>query len=373
MASRGLADAGGMESDDDHANSDSRNAAAAAAVAHRRSVTAAAIAGSIQGSPSASRARPPGSPAGMSTMSSPPGQKAWQAPPIYVADSPPKQKPWQTPQSSSAGAAVMIPPTQRPWQNPQASSAGAAATIPKPRGPKAQGSPGSTAVLAAAARSNAAAVEVLAKMASVRDTKPPHPVSNEDGEQGKSPCPVSSEVSKPSAKAMSKAIAQAKIGATLPVSEHTAAAASNAAASSAKPQAAACAPRKPATFAGRYPPLQPDRRVGWDNMVRDYGEQKEEDKKNGMKRQMTQEKWYSLHAAHYGVPTRKKPAVMMRPSAHLVSPPVSRPGISENGGHDVEEDAEEEEPVVGDEEEEPDGEEAFGEDGAPSLDLPAIF
>ena len=261
MSSRCVADTDGLDSDDDPADEDPNNSAAAAATAHRRSVTAAAFAGSIQGS-----VRPPW----LSTISLQLGQK--QDAPIYVAASPPKHKPWQTPQASSTGAAAVIPK-------------------PKVKGPKAKGSSARSAdVLAIAARSTAAAVEQLAKIASENAGKPSCPVSSEDGERRKP---------KPSAKATSKARAQAKIGATLPVLEH-----SDAAAPSAQSQPPAHAPQKPVTFAGRYPPSQPDRRVGWGNMVRGYGEQKEEYKNNGIQRKMSQEKWYNLHAVHYGLQTR---------------------------------------------------------------------
>ena len=48
-------------------------------------------------------------------------------------------------------------------------------------------------------------------------------------------------------------------------------------------------------------------------MVRDYHKNKAENNK----RKMTQETWYSLHAADYGQRVRKKPAVMKkaRPSS----------------------------------------------------------
>ena len=89
-------------------------------------------------------------------------------------------------------------------------------------------------------------------------------------------------------------------------------------------------------------------------MVRDYDKQKEEDKKNGTNRRMAQGEWYTQHAVGYGLRIRKKQAAMKKPSAHPGGPPsgedngasgegVSPPGISENGGHEVEEDAEEEE------------------------------
>ena len=114
MSSRCFADSGGLESDDDPANQDSQNAAAAAAAAHHRSVTAAAIAGSIPGSPSASRVRPPW----LSTISFCLRQK--QDAPVYVAASPPKEKPWQTPQASSTEAAAVIPKPEVKGQWPKA-------------------------------------------------------------------------------------------------------------------------------------------------------------------------------------------------------------------------------------------------------------
>ena len=251
--------------------------------------------------------------------------------------------------------------------------------IPKPKWLRAQGpTSSSTVALAAAARSTAAAVEELAKMASEKGQKPTCPVSSDDAEQ---------QGPSPSAKARAKARAMAKIGPTLPVLDHAAAAASSAAASGA--QSSACAPAhlKAATFAGRYPPVHPQRRVGWDNMVQDYDQQKEEDKKNGKKRKMTQGEWYTIHAARYGLQIRKRqkkpsanpggpsageddgagggevsPPVMKKPSANPGGPSageddgaggeeVSPPGISENGGHVVEEDAEEEENQQEEEEE----------------------
>ena len=48
-------------------------------------------------------------------------------------------------------------------------------------------------------------------------------------------------------------------------------------------------------------------------MVRDYDKQKEEDKKNGTKRRMTQGEWYTQHAMGYGAQIRKKPAAMKKP------------------------------------------------------------
>ena len=90
-------------------------------------------------------------------------------------------------------------------------------------------------------------------------------------------CPVKMRNDiKPSTKATSKARAQANIRATLPVLEP-----SDAAAPSEQSQPPANAPEK--TFAGRYPPSQPDRRVAWMNMVKDYEKKKEEDKKNCIK------------------------------------------------------------------------------------------
>ena len=310
MSSRCFADSGGLESDDDPADEDPNNSAAAAATAYRRSVTAAAFAGSIQGS-----VRPPW----LSTISHQLGPSQRQDAPIYVAASPPKHKPWQTPQASSTGAAAVIPK-------------------PKVKGPMAKGSSArSTDVLAVAARSTAAAVEQLAKIASENAGKPSCPVSSEDAERHKP---------KPSAKATSKARAQANIGATLPVLEP-----SDAAAPSAQYQPPAHAPQKPVTFAGRYPPSQPDRRVAWMNMVKDYEEKKEEDKKNCIKRQMSQEKWYNLNAEQYGLKVRRTCAVMRRPSAHFVSPPG-------DGQSPVRSKKEEEEEG---EEEEEEGEEADGE------------
>ena len=103
-------------------------------------------------------------------------------------------------------------------------------------------------------------------------------------------------------------------------------------------------------------------------MVRDYGKQKEEDKKNGTKRRMTQGEWYTQHAVGYGLQIRKKQVAMKQPSAHPGGPSagedngaggeeVGPPGISENGGHEVEEDAEEE-----GEEEEKEADDDDGED-----------
>ena len=104
--------------------------------------------------------------------------------------------------------------------------------------------------------------------------QPPGPVSSDGGDAQPDP--------EPAAKASKKTQAPWKMGPTLPVQDHTVAAASSAEASVPTPARA-----KPVTFAGRYPPPQPQRRAGWDNMVRDYDEQKEEDAKNGKKRKMT--------------------------------------------------------------------------------------
>ena len=297
MASRSFADSGGMDSDDDHANTGSQDAAAAAAAAHRRSVTVAAIAGSIQGS------RPP----------------VQRPPAIYVASSPPRRREWQTPLASSAGAAEMIP---------------------KPKGvSKAQvlaASAKAQTVLALAARSAAAAVEQLAKMASETVVKPGSAVSSEGGEQ----CTTKNTWDK----AKGKSLAKAKIGATLPVLEHAAAADTAAPPKAAflAPVSSAAAPKAefrasgprlqapPATFAGRYPPKHAQSREGWDNMVRDYHAQREEDKKSGSKRKMlyTQAEWYTLHAESYGLQPKKKPVMMKKPSAHAGEAPAGSAGSS---------------------------------------------
>ena len=47
-------------------------------------------------------------------------------------------------------------------------------------------------------------------------------------------------------------------------------------------------------------------------MVRDYDKQKEEDKKNGTERRMTQGEWYTQHAVGYGLQIRKKQAAMKK-------------------------------------------------------------
>ena len=163
--------------------------------------------------------------------------------------------------------------------------------IPKPEVPKAVGAASSsTAALAAAAHSTAAAVEQLTKMASERAQKPSCPVSSADGER---------QEPNPSANAIWEGKAMANIGATLPVLDHAVAAASSAVASaassavesSAQSSALALAHPKPVTFAARYPPSDPRRKAGWDNMVRDYDKQKEDDKKDGTTRRMTQGEW----------------------------------------------------------------------------------
>ena len=173
------------------------------------------------------------------------------------------------------------------------------------------------------------------KIASENAGKPSCPVSSEDAERHKP---------KPSIKATSKAKAQAKVLATLPFLDT-----SIAAAPSEQSQPPANATEK--TFAGRYPPSQLDRRVAWMNMVKDYEKKKEEDKKNCIKRQMSQEKWYNLNAEHYGLKVRRTCVVMRRPSAHFVSPPG-------DGQSPVCSKKEEEEEG---EEEEEEGEEADGE------------
>ena len=140
MSGRCFEGIGGLDSDDDHADTASPSATAAAAAAHYGAVTAAAIAGSVQGS-----SQTPRSPWGMSS----PGGRAWQAPPAETISVPPG------------------PPTQRGWQSPQASSRGAATMVPKPKIPSTTGAGSSnTAALAAAARCTAAAAEALAELAS---------------------------------------------------------------------------------------------------------------------------------------------------------------------------------------------------------------
>ena len=75
MAARCFADTGGLDSDDELADTGSQCAAAAAAAAHHQAVTAAAIAGSIQGSPLAAKVRPPAPPAVINTSSFPQGRQ----------------------------------------------------------------------------------------------------------------------------------------------------------------------------------------------------------------------------------------------------------------------------------------------------------
>ena len=106
----------------------------------------------------------------------------------------------------------------------------------------------------------------------------------------------------------------------MPVLGHTVAAASSAVEPSAQSSALAPARPKPKTFAARYPPADPGRKAGWDNMVRVYDKQKEEDKKNGTTRRMTQGEWYTQHAVGYGLQIRKKQAAMKQPSAHPGGP-----------------------------------------------------
>ena len=209
--------------------------------------------------------------------------------------------------------------------------------IPKPKGvSKAQvlaASAKAQTVLALAARSAAAAVEQLAKMASETVVKPGSAVSSEGGEQ----CTTKNTWDK----AKGKSLAKAKIGATLPVLEHAAAASSAAAP---KAEFRASGPRlqaPPATFAGRYPPVHPQRREGWDNMVRDYHAQREEDKKSGSKRKMlyTQAEWYTLHAESYGLQPKKKPVMMKKPSAHPGEAPAGSAGSSGSAPRASEEEA----------------------------------
>ena len=138
-------------------------------------------------------------------------------------------------------------------------------------------------------------------MASERAQNPSCPVSSADGER---------QEPNPSANASWEGKAMAKVGATLPVLDHTVAAASSAVEPSAQSSALAPARPKPVTFAARYPPADPRRKAGWDNMVRDYDKQKEEDKKNGTQRRMTQGEWYTQHAVGYGLHIRKKQAAM---------------------------------------------------------------
>ena len=222
--------------------------------------------------------------------------------------------------------------------------------IPKPKGvSKAQvlaASAKAQTVLALAARSAAAAVEQLAKMASETAGKPVSPVSSEGGEQ----CAPKNSWNK----AKGKSLAKAKIGATLPVLEHAAAADTAAPPKAAflAPVSSAAAPKaefrvgprlqaSPATFAGRYPPVHPQRREGWDNMVRDYHAQREEDKKSGSKRKMlyTQAEWYTLHAESYGLQPKKKPVMMKKPSAHPGEAPAGSAGSSGSAPRASEEEA----------------------------------
>ena len=53
-------------------------------------------------------------------------------------------------------------------------------------------------------------------------------------------------------------------------------------------------------------------------MVQDYEKQKEENKKNGTKRRMTQGEWYTQHAVGYGLQIRKKQAATKNPLRTLV-------------------------------------------------------
>ena len=182
--------------------------------------------------------------------------------------------------------------------------------VPKPKIPSTTGAGSSnTAALVAACHSTAAAVEQLAKLACDKAKKPASPVSSDGGERAQ----------KPSAEAKVKAVRH-RIGATLPVLDHAAAASSAQpkAVTSASSAAASAASRaqpkaKAGTFAGRYPPPDPQRRSGWDNMVRDYHKQKTEDNK----RKMSQENWYTLHAADYGQKVRK--TVMKKPACPVSS------------------------------------------------------
>ena len=180
--------------------------------------------------------------------------------------------------------------------------------VPKPKIPSTTGAGSSnTAALVAAAGSTAAAAELLAKLASDQAKKPA--------------CPVS------------KASVRLRIGATLPVLDHATAASSaqpTAVTSAASTEASAAPSAQPkvkaATFAGRYPPPDPQRRSGWDNMVRDYHKQKAENNK----RKMSQEKWYTLHAAdYYGQKVRK--TVMKKPACP-VSSDVGAGGDAGEGG-----------------------------------------
>ena len=77
MAARCFADTGGLDSDDELADTGSQCAVAAAAAAHHQAVAAVAIAGRIQGSPLAAKVRPLAPPAVINTSSFPQG---WQTP-----------------------------------------------------------------------------------------------------------------------------------------------------------------------------------------------------------------------------------------------------------------------------------------------------
>ena len=110
----------------------------------------------------------------------------------------------------------------------------------------------------------------------------------------------------------------AKVGATLPVLDHTVAATSRAVEPSAQSSALAPAHLKPNTHWSQVCPASPKRKARWDNMVQDYEKQTEENKKNGTKRRMTQGEWYTQHAMGYGVQIRKKQAAMKSPLCTLV-------------------------------------------------------
>ena len=168
--------------------------------------------------------------------------------------------------------------------------------------------------------------------------------------QPKPSCPVSSgggggDELAPS-KSVGKASAIAKCGATLPVLEHT-----SSSAASAESRVSPTGHPKASTFAGRYPPSQPQHRAAWDKLVQDFDKQKVEDKKKG-KRSMSQAEWYSRYSEGYGLQVRKKRAVMKKPAgqdapagheAAADGDEESPPGLSEEGAH---------EPVDGEEEEE---------------------
>ena len=203
----------------------------------------------------------------------------------------------------------------------------------KPKQPKASrvAKPSGTVALAAAALSAAKAIEYMAKMNCEGSVpKPSGPMTSGGGDgcgmcPPKPPCTVFSGGGPPPSKAghkqmqptlaqaLAKAQATAKVGPTLPVQEQVPGPKSSAVSKAHSKSGVSGRGCPKATFAGRYPPSDSERRTAWYNMVDDFDRQKVENKTDG-KRPITQAEWYSNFADIYGLGMRKKRAVNKKPA-----------------------------------------------------------